>query len=136
MQAPEQLREEAWRCLREARATADRRLGRKLAARALELAQLAEALAHAGREDQAGATAAAGVYRIYFLSGGQFVAAHDVAADNDEAALALAYALQEACTGYDDFELWRDARLVAGNAVARRQPGGSQPGGIAGGTPR
>jgi len=121
MRNSDQLRDEAWACLNEARATPDRDLARKLAAKALELAQLAEALAHLRQSHGPGAPAGEAGYRIYFLFGGHFVAAHDFLAESDHAALALAYALQDACSdGYDDFELWQGARLIAGNAVSRR----------------
>jgi hypothetical protein len=122
MQNSDQLREEAWACLREARATSDRDLARRLAAKALELTQLAEALAHLRQSHGPDAPAREAGYRIYFLFGGHFVAAHDFLAQGDNAALALAYALQDACSdGYDDFELWQGGRLIAGNAVSRRR---------------
>jgi hypothetical protein len=115
------LRGEAWRCLKEARATPDRALGRKLAARALELAQLAEALSYLPPSDGSNVAGQVAAHRIYFMFGGHFVAVQDFFAESDEGALTLAYALQEACSdGYDDFELWQGARLIAGNAVSRR----------------
>jgi hypothetical protein len=59
-------------------------------------------------------------YRLYFHHGKDRIAIHAFEAETDIAALALAYALQEACSDLcDRFELWRGLRIIARSADRR-----------------
>jgi hypothetical protein len=59
-------------------------------------------------------------YRLYFIEAGHFAATHDFEAETDVAALAVAYALQEACSDfYNHFELWQGSRVIARSADRR-----------------
>jgi hypothetical protein len=59
-------------------------------------------------------------YRLYFVESGHFAAAHDFEAETDVTALAVAYALQEACSDfYEHFELWQGSRIIARSADRR-----------------
>jgi hypothetical protein len=59
-------------------------------------------------------------YRLYFVEAGHFAAVHDFEAETDVAALAVAYAIQEACSDlYEHFELWQGSRIIARSADRR-----------------
>jgi hypothetical protein len=59
-------------------------------------------------------------YGLYLIAGGHFADARHFTVGSDEAALAVAYAVHDACSEvFQDFELWQQSRQVAGNASKR-----------------
>jgi len=118
MQTAKKMRNEAWACPTASKAAKKYGRRRMLFDEAFELARRAEAI---GRQEDASALKAARLtYSLFLLDGGQFDAAHHFDIASKEAALAVAYAVHDACSEwFQDFELWQGSRLVAANAHKR-----------------
>jgi hypothetical protein len=115
MHNAKELRDDAWTLLKASSETEEPGRKRRLIDEAFELAQRAKAMA---REEVSSAPEAARLsYRLYLIDGGHFAAAHHFDIASDEAALAVADAVYEACSeSFQGFELWQGPRLIAGNA--------------------
>jgi hypothetical protein len=120
------LREQA-RTLREAaKNTKDPDRRRELLDEALLLALHAEALEHHGGSSAPEPTCSHApaprqlTYGLYLIAGKHFADARHFTVGSDESALAVAYAVHDACSEvFQDFELWQESRQVAGNAQKR-----------------
>jgi hypothetical protein len=59
-------------------------------------------------------------YTLYLVADGRFSDARQFVAGSDEVALAVAYAVQEACSdSFQTFELWQRSRRILGKASPR-----------------
>jgi hypothetical protein len=133
MESEQDLRERSRVLIKAAKETAESKRRNALIAEALNLAQQAEAMARQDRSRQCKPTPPRREPRrqsftLYLLSGGHFADARHFDIGSDDQALAVAYAVHDACSdAFEDFELWHESRLVAGNAQKRgpRLPAGA-----------
>src|SRR5262245_23843236 len=111
--------------LQAARETGNPEHRRRLLDEALASAQQAEAVTRHGGAKLAARSpqSASPTYTLYLLANGHFSDARHFVAGSDEAALAVAYAVQDACSDmFGGFELWQRTRRIKGTAWPRPQP--------------
>jgi hypothetical protein len=98
---------------------------RRLIAEALAVAQEAEAMKRrkGAFAPNTGPEAVPMSYTLYLVTDGRFSDARNFVAGSDEAALAVACAVQDACSDlFQSFELWQRSRQIVGKAWPRPEP--------------
>jgi hypothetical protein len=126
MHTGRELRERARELQQAANESEDPRHRRKLLEEALKVAQQAEAMARRSGAMPPDFTRSS--YTLYLIAGGHFADARHFTVGSDEAAMAVAYAVQDACSEfYQDFELWQGSRRVVGHVQRgdQRRPDGA-----------
>src|SRR5215469_5936983 len=125
MSTEKELQVRASDLMQTAREARDPERKRRLIAEALAVAQKAEAMRR--RRDafapNTGPEAVPMSYTLYLVTDGHFSDARHFVAGSDEAALAVAYAVQDACSdSFQTFELWQRSRQIVGKAWPRPEP--------------
>ena len=126
MSTEKELQKRASHLMQAAREAKDPQLRSRLIASATFMAHQAEVMRRRGSHtapDNAPEATALKTYTLYFMADGHFSDARHFTAGSDEAALAVADAIQDACSdAFQTFELWQRSRRIVGKAWPRPAP--------------